>query len=408
MPDDAAAVAELGEQLAELREKLAVVVAGLAQRDVVGPGLMVVMRRLIHGGVDRATLDLLRGAKRLAPGVRRYLVTTTAEEMAWADEVYQAVDGVFCLPDMAADHREQALADLVERLGVTAVLIVSSVIGYDAVPRIRRSGRTVRVISQCHGFSRDLATGDLVGDSVYAATQYDDVIDGYCVISRHVAGELAARFEVAPAKIQVAYCGADLQRFSRARRPRFEPGHRARVLWLGRLSPEKDPAMALRIARAWKQRHGTAGLHFNLVGSGELAEGLRQRMRAEDLDDIVTLSPAVDDPVAMYTWADCLMMTSRYEGIPLVIYESMAARLPIITPTRNTSIPEVLTGQDAYFVEQQGSVAEYLSALEHMLERPDEARSKAERAALATNSQAGFVTDVLESLFPGPENRSRS
>jgi glycosyltransferase involved in cell wall biosynthesis len=95
------------------------------------------------------------------------------------------------------------------------------------------------------------------------------------------------------------------------------------------------------------------------------------------------------------------MMTSRYEGIPLVIYQAMSAGLPIVTPILNTSIPEVLAPNDAYFVNQQRVTTEYLSALEQMLYQPGDARAKAERAAIsaAPYKREKHIKEMLELLF---------
>ncbi|MGH3786421.1 MAG: glycosyltransferase family 4 protein [Pseudonocardiaceae bacterium] len=304
--------------------------SGSLPESISGPVLLVVIQWLIHGGADRATLELLQGIKRLAPGVRRYLVTTVPEQMEWVDEVYEAVDAVFSLPDMAPVDAEKRLAQLVDQLNVNAVLVVNSIVGYDALPYIRRSGRKVRVVSQIHGFMRDPLTENFIGHSVYAATRFDDLIDGYAVISRFVGDQLVKRFGVSANKVRVMYCGIDLNRFWRTRQKRFSPGRSARVLWLGRLSWEKDPVMAVRVARTWKESHGSQGVEFHIVGSGELHDEVAQRIHAEELNNIVVLSPAADDPVSFYEWADCLMVTSRYEGIPLVIYQAMAARLPVL------------------------------------------------------------------------------
>lgn len=376
--------------------------SSLWPKSISDPALVVVIQWLIHGGADRATLELLQGIKRLAPKVRRYLVTTIPVKLEWVAEVHQAVDAVFSLSDMAPVDMEKRLAQLIEQLNINSVLVVNSIIGYDALPYIRRSRRQVRVISQLHGFMRDPLTEEFVGHSVYAATRFDDLIDGYAVISRFVRDQLVGRFGVSVSKIRVMYCGIDLNRFCLARRKRFPPGRAARVLWLGRLSWEKDPVMAVRVAHAWKKSHGNRSMEFCLVGSGELHDEVAAWIRAENLDDLVVLSPAVDDPISLYEWADCLMVTSRYEGIPLVIYQAMAAELPVITSIRNTSIPEVLAPNDAYFVKQQNSPVEYVAAIERMSRQPDEVRSKVKRAALAATPYIydRHILKMQEFLFP--------
>ncbi len=257
------------------------------------------------------------------------------------------------------------------------------------------------------------ATGKRIGHPVVAASKFNNLIDAYAVISRTLGNQLVDELYVSPSKVHVVRLGIDVQRFAAARRPRLT-GDRCEVLWLGRLSREKDPDQVLSIAAAWKSRHGSHGLHFTLAGGGDPSSGdlelrLRKRLDREVLHDLVDMPGAVTDTVAAYARADCLLMTSRSEGIPLVIYEASAAELPIVTPTANTAIEEVLTSADAWLIERQDDPGAYVRAFEQILANPEEARTRAARA----NARCGehdirtYAREMLDVLLPDVANRQR-
>jgi glycosyltransferase involved in cell wall biosynthesis len=103
----------------------------------------------------------------------------------------------------------------------------------------------------------------------------------------------------------------------------------ARVVgFIGRLTEQKDPrrwiSVAARIAAA------LPSTVFWVVGDGEmLAESVaaaRKRIRAK------TIFAGYQSDAAQYCAAmDVLLMTSRYEGVPLAILESLASGTPVVS-----------------------------------------------------------------------------
>ncbi|HZS41045.1 MAG TPA: glycosyltransferase, partial [Polyangia bacterium] len=229
-----------------------------------GPALLVVVPWIIYGGADRAIIDMLQGLTRLRPGLRKYVVSTVPCEQKWAEEVLPYVDGCFHVPPIAREQRHQFLARLVGRLGVTSLLIMNSVDGFDALALIRREHPHVRVVTQQHCFDPDPTSGAESGHPAYAASRVNNLIDAYANVSRQLCDDLRARYYVSPSKLHPIYLGIRTELFLDARRPRFVPGRRPIVLWLGRLADQKDPFTALAVARLWRDRHGTERLHFQL------------------------------------------------------------------------------------------------------------------------------------------------
>lgn len=104
-----------------------------------------------------------------------------------------------------------------------------------------------------------------------------------------------------------------------------------RILWVGRISPEKRPEDAIRIFKKVHERFPDATL--TVVGKGE---------KPEDLQNVITLakklgvSNYVDfagyhkDVTPYYQRADILLLTSQYEGFPMVLVESKMHGVPVV------------------------------------------------------------------------------
>lgn len=112
------------------------------------------------------------------------------------------------------------------------------------------------------------------------------------------------------------------------RRPSFakRPPHTLRLLFVGRLSKQKNVLPLLEAIAATKRR-----VHLDIIGEGPERETIQMAIKRLRLKN-VTLHGRQErgDVLQFYQSCDALVMPSLYEAQPLVLLEAMAARIPII------------------------------------------------------------------------------
>jgi teichuronic acid biosynthesis glycosyltransferase TuaC len=160
------------------------------------------------------------------------------------------------------------------------------------------------------------------------------------------------------------------------------------VLYLGRLSHEKGPDLALRALpeRTTLLMAGDGPLRSSLRGARLLGE-VRGRAKID-----------------LLAACDALIVPSRIDGAPVVVLEAMAAGLPIVA-TRTGGIPELVTdGHTALLCEPDApALARALSRLRDSPSLRLELSENAARAALAHDwSRAGpqIFHTLMHRLIP--------
>jgi CDP-glycerol glycerophosphotransferase (TagB/SpsB family)/glycosyltransferase involved in cell wall biosynthesis len=113
---------------------------------------------------------------------------------------------------------------------------------------------------------------------------------------------------------------------------------RARIfVSVGRLSPEKNHA---RLIRAFAQVHEESpDTRLVILGGGKLEQQLDELIVSLGLESAVTLTGQVDNPYAIMAESHCFVLSSDYEGQPMVILEARTLGLPVIT-TAFTSVAD--------------------------------------------------------------------
>ncbi|PTW46458.1 glycosyltransferase involved in cell wall biosynthesis [Sphingomonas faeni] len=142
--------------------------------------------------------------------------------------------------------------------------------------------------------------------------------------------------------------------------------------WLGRLDPKKRVEDFIEAAALVHARHPRA--RFVVIGGPdafipEYAAALRNRAHALGLDTALTFLGDRDDVPDLLAALDIFVWLSRGEGMPHVIAEAGAARLPVIATRDNGSEQQIVDGVSGLFVphEDPPSVA---SAITKLLEDP--------------------------------------
>ncbi|WP_433567127.1 glycosyltransferase [Nocardia sp. CA-151230] len=99
-----------------------------------------------------------------------------------------------------------------------------------------------------------------------------------------------------------------------------------RLLWCGRLSPEKRPLEAIEVARL------VENCTLDIYGSGPLSDRARTAIAEANLSDRVHLHGEVDQATCMTAMRDhdLLLLTSDCDTQGMVLLEAMAMTLPIL------------------------------------------------------------------------------
>ena len=140
-------------------------------------------------------------------------------------------------------------------------------------------------------------------------------------------------------------------------------GSTLRMLAVGRLHPVKDHAFLIRACRRLKDR----GQPFRclIAGEGEERPSLEKQIRDLQLELEVTLLGHLshEQLEARYRNADLVLLTSRSEGIPLVLMEAMTRGKPVLAPAI-TGIPELVIDGKTGFLYRPGSQEDFVTKVE--------------------------------------------
>ncbi|MDT8342165.1 MAG: glycosyltransferase, partial [Longimicrobiales bacterium] len=150
------------------------------------------------------------------------------------------------------------------------------------------------------------------------------------------------------------------------------------VGWVGRMTEEKAPDVALRAFLDLAGRVGPSAPHLVLVGDGRMRAALAAEAAASGAGDRVHFPGVVPDAGRLLKAFDVLILSSWTEGTPMVLLEAMAAEVPVVT-TAVGGIPDVVSDAEAHLVPA-GDVSGLARALEDVMTN---GAAAAERAAAA-------------------------
>ena len=138
---------------------------------------------------------------------------------------------------------------------------------------------------------------------------------------------------------------------------------RLTMLAVGRLHPVKDHAFLLHACYELKAR-GTDYLCL-IAGEGPQRPWLEHLIRNLGLEAQVRLLGHIsrEDLAACYGLSDLVVLTSRSEGIPLVLMEAMAQGKTVLAPAI-TGIPELVKDGVTGFLYRAGSLEDFIGKIE--------------------------------------------
>lgn len=311
--------------------------AGLRVLHTIAPGL--------HGGAESVVRMLAAG---LADRGHRVVLAMTLDPEVESHPLEGALGAAgvevvsWRLGPRAYGREAVRLARLCERIRPDAVHSH----GYraDILASIVARSRTPRLVSTVHGF-----TGGDRKNRLYEWMQrlaFRRRFDAVVAVARPVAERLKET-GVREDRIRVirnawsATQGALDRRMARERLGLSEATFV--VGWVGRLSPEKGPEVFAEAIR----RMDDLPLRAVMIGDGP-ARGPLERMAPAAGGRLRLLGP-VENAGRLFAAFDVFVLSSRTEGTPIVLFEAMAAEVPIIA-TDVGGVGDVVTRTEAELV----------------------------------------------------------
>lgn len=98
---------------------------------------------------------------------------------------------------------------------------------------------------------------------------------------------------------------------------------------VGRLTEAKDQLNLIKAFSLLCSKYAYAKLL--IVGEGELRSVLEESIKVEDMGNNIFLVGAHSNIEDYYSAADCFVLSSAWEGLPMAIIEAKAASLPVIS-----------------------------------------------------------------------------
>ncbi|MCM1011567.1 MULTISPECIES: glycosyltransferase [unclassified Brevibacterium] len=132
----------------------------------------------------------------------------------------------------------------------------------------------------------------------------------------------------------------------------LEKGSGRTFVTVGRLSPEKNQA---RLLRAFAEVSAEdPNVRLVVIGDGPLAGELRQLAVSLGISGAVEFTGRLRNPYAVMAAGDCFVLSSDYEGQPIVILEARVLGLPVVT-TRFGSAASAMEGSGGLVVDRDVS-----------------------------------------------------
>ena len=166
-------------------------------------------------------------------------------------------------------------------------------------------------------------------------------------------------------------------------------------LTAGRLNAQKNQALLLEAFAA--PALAATGAQLLVAGGGELADALARRAEAPDLRGRVHLLGVRDDLPALLAAVDAFVLSSSWEGNPLVVMEAMAAGRAVVS-TAVGCVPE-LVGPETGLLVVPGEAPALSAAL--LALAGNRAHAAALGAAGRTHALAHFGADRMAAAYLG-------
>lgn len=118
------------------------------------------------------------------------------------------------------------------------------------------------------------------------------------------------------------------------------------IISIGRLTYQKNPQKLFQILKSIVQIHPS--IKAGIIGDGVLFDEIKNNIVNDHLENNILMLGFVDNPLPYLKNSKLLVMTSRFEGTPMVALEAMTLGIPIVSTSTDGMIDLVENGKTGF------------------------------------------------------------
>ncbi len=199
-----------------------------------------------------------------------------------------------------------------------------------------------------------------------------------------------------PERVKIIYNGIEPQNVECANGTLIEGGRSFPIIFfVGRLIKIKNVEILIKAFHKFAKLYPSARLY--ILGDGPLKTKLEDMVSKLGLSDSVIFKGFVVDVTTYFRNADCLVLPSETEGLPITILEAMANRVPIIASSVGM-IPKILKNDISALLVEPGDVQKLTSCLEKMFSNGKSYRRRLTDEALNV-FQKKFTSHIMANNY---------
>ncbi len=197
-------------------------------------------------------------------------------------------------------------------------------------------------------------------------------------------------------RVKVIHSAIDVNKFKNVKKTSSE---KFRFLFVGRLHPQKGISILIDAINQIKSE--LEGVEFIIVGSGPDENSLKVKSGKLGLNKLVKFTGRISDTKLKnyYSSADCFILPSLFEGLPLTLLEAWSAKLPVLVTDVGEHKLLIKEGTEGFVIESNNVEA----LKKYILKIKDMKRSALKKIGLAGYAKVNknhtlevMVTKILE------------
>ena len=178
-----------------------------------------------------------------------------------------------------------------------------------------------------------------------------------------------------------------------------------KIISVGRLEYQKGFDILIDVWKKVDEKHSDWVLE--IYGEGSLRKELQDKIDSLNLTDSLILKGSEKNIQSKYLESSIYMMSSRYEGMPMVLLEAMSCGLPLVSFDCPCGPKDIIKDGENGFLVKFGNIEEMAKKINYLIENEDKRIDMGKKAKeLSYNYLKEKIMNQWKELFENLSDRS--